>query len=106
MSTKAVIGDWYLGIGNEDPFEVVAVDEELGTIDVQYFDGSIDEFDLDTWDEMETVPCAPPEDVSGIYEMEFGEFDDTDESSHELDEYGQDGLQIYHESDFKHSANY
>jgi hypothetical protein len=39
------IGDWYRLHGG-DSFEIVAVDEEDGTIDIQYFDGTLEEMDL------------------------------------------------------------
>ncbi len=40
-----VIGNWYRR-SNGSLFEVVAVDEQDGTVELQYFDGTIDELDL------------------------------------------------------------
>ncbi len=43
------IGEWYRLNGGE-LFEVVAVDEDDGTIELQYFDGTVEEMDVDDWD--------------------------------------------------------
>jgi hypothetical protein len=103
---RAVIGDWYLTRDDSEQFEVVALDDVSGTIGVQYFDGSIGEFDLETWNQMEIDPCAPPEDSTGPYEMEFGEIDDTDESAVcEFDDFQLEGLQIIHETEFEQWAS-
>lgn len=50
--------------------EVVAVDEEDKTIEVQFFDGTIDEVDIDTWREQFLVEVSPPEDWSGSVDMD------------------------------------
>lgn len=78
------VGDWYA-----DPqgvtFEVVAVDEEDGTIGVQYFDGTLEELDADAWGEMQLKPVDPPEDWSGSLDMEREDYGvDRDEERHEL----------------------
>jgi len=107
MGRRAVIGEWYLSHETHEQFEVVALDDLTGTIDIQYFDGNIDEFDLEIWDQMDVDPCAPPEDAQrGAFEMEFDGIDDTDESATaEDDEYALDDLTIFHtEKHEKHSA--
>lgn len=107
MCARAVIGDWYLSHNNKARFEVVALDDVSGTIDVQYFDGSIGEFDLETWNELDVEGCPEPEDCSGVYEMEFDEIDDTDESATaEPSEYELEGLQVIHESEFDRELSF
>lgn len=64
-----VIGDWYRNITGEI-YEVVAIDEDDGTVEIQYFDGSIEELDLDTWFETVFEPVEPPEDWSGPLDIE------------------------------------
>lgn len=63
------IGDWY-----QAPegvlFEVVAVDDEDGTIDIQHFDGTVEELDFDAWEDSEYFPADPPEDYSGSLDIE------------------------------------
>jgi len=64
-----VIGDWYQNVGGET-FEIVAVDEDEKTLEIQYFDGTIEEIDFDTWYEMEVSAVEPPEDWSGSLDIE------------------------------------
>ncbi len=42
------VGDWYRLQGGP-PFEVVAADEDDGTLEVQYVDGTVEEIDLADW---------------------------------------------------------
>ena len=63
------IGDWYQNI-NSDRFEVVALDEEETTMEIQYFDGAIEEIDFDSWNEMEIKPIEPPEDWTGSMDVD------------------------------------
>ncbi len=74
------IGDWYRSNGGE-LFEVVAVDDDDGTIDIQYFDGTVEEMDREDWeaqwDEGLIEAAEPPEDWSGSVDAE-----DADEELH------------------------
>lgn len=67
------IGDWYSLRGGE-LFEVVAVDDGDGTIEVQYFDGTLEEIDMDDWKAQyssgEIEQVQPPEDWSGSVDVE------------------------------------
>ena len=63
------IGDWYQNI-NGDNFEIVALDEDEATMEIQYYDGAIEEVDFDSWADMEIVPIEPPEDWSGSLDIE------------------------------------
>lgn len=62
------IGDWYKNSGG-DSFEVVACDESDLTIEIQYFDGAVEEIDFDSWQEMRPIPVEPPEDWSGSLDI-------------------------------------
>nr|PZN67896.1 MAG: hypothetical protein DIU62_05710 [Pseudomonadota bacterium] len=42
-----IVGDWYRSHGQV--FEVIAVDETEGVVEVQHADGSLEEIDLDDW---------------------------------------------------------
>ncbi len=66
---KPCIGDWYQNIGR-DNFEIVALDEEEATMEIQYFDGAVEEIDFDSWYEMEIRSIEPPEDWSGSLDIE------------------------------------
>ena len=43
------VGDWYRLHGGES-FEIVALDVDDGTIDIQYFDGTLEEMELEDWE--------------------------------------------------------
>ena len=61
-----LIGSWYRH-PNGSLFEVVAVDEEDGTVELQHFDGTLDEVDLETWPALLIESVGAPEDVSGPF---------------------------------------
>lgn len=67
MPTEAdpIIGTWYEHTDKGQKFEVVSLDEDNGVIGIQYFDGDLDEIDLDTWYEMDIVTSEAPEDWTG-----------------------------------------
>jgi hypothetical protein len=75
---KPIVGQWYRGSTNE-LFEIVAIDEEDQTIEVQYFDGTVTEIDFDGWNEQlldELIDAADaPEDWSGAVDMEAEDLD-------------------------------
>jgi hypothetical protein len=77
MTTNSApqIGHWYAHRGKGQLFQVVAFDEDDGLIELQDFEGDVDEVDLDTWLEMPLEPAAPPEDWRGPVEVEAGEMD-------------------------------
>lgn len=63
------IGDWYQDAVEDVLFEVVAVDDHSLTIEVQYEDGEVGEFDFDTWLQMVILPAQAPEDWRVSYEL-------------------------------------
>jgi hypothetical protein len=63
------IRQWYRR-PNGTTFEVVAVDERAGTIEIQQFDGTVDETDLESWLDWLTVEVSAPEDWSGSVDMD------------------------------------
>lgn len=67
MPTDAdpIVGNWYNSPEKQQRFEVVAVDEDAGTVEIQHFDGDIEELDLDTWYEWDIVPIEAPENWTG-----------------------------------------
>jgi hypothetical protein len=44
---EPIVGDWYRSHGQL--FEVVAIDENEGVIDLQHADGDLEEIELDDW---------------------------------------------------------
>ncbi len=70
-----VIGNWYRK-ENGERFEIVAVDVDDATIEIQYFDGTIEELDMDAWEEMPLEEVEPPEDWTGSVDVDEEEVDD------------------------------
>ena len=68
-----VIGQWF-SRPNGTLFEVVALDEDGGTVELQQFDGTIDEVDLETWPDLLLVEVSAPEDWSGSVDMDPEDF--------------------------------
>ncbi|HUJ53965.1 MAG TPA: DUF6763 family protein [Steroidobacteraceae bacterium] len=70
------IGDWYRLNGGA-LFEVVALDDDDGTIEIQYFDGTVEEMDIEDWEaqwEDGALEAAEaPEDWSGSVDVESGD---------------------------------
>jgi len=63
------IGEWYRR-PDGDSFEVVAIDPDDRTIEIQYFDGTIEEIELDDWLEDSIMATEPPEDWTGSVDVE------------------------------------
>ncbi len=95
------IGEWYRLNGGE-LFEVVAIDEDDGTIEIQYFDGTVEEMDVDDWnaqwDEGALEAAEAPEDWSGSVDVESerdGRGSDASGEEHELRASGLDGIDLF-----------
>ncbi len=73
-----VVGNWYQG-ADQLKFEVVALDEDEGVIEIQYFDGELDEVEIDVWSQMRVEQISPPGDWTGVYDdLERDDLDYTD----------------------------
>jgi hypothetical protein len=83
------IGEWYRHTDG-DAFEVVAFDEDDGTIEIQYFDGTVEEMDTEDWDsqwaDRALEKAEQPEDWSGSVDVES-----TDDSAAGSDISGDEG---------------
>ena len=64
-----VIGQWFRR-PDGTLFEVVATDEDDATVEIQQFDGTIDEFDFERWPELLLTEVSAPEDWSGSVDMD------------------------------------
>lgn len=64
-----VVGDWYRR-PDGSLFEIVAIDVDEGSIEAQHFDGTLEEYDLESWDEQEFEEAQPPEDWTGSVDVE------------------------------------
>jgi hypothetical protein len=93
MNTEAkpIIGDWYCHLDKGQRFQVVAIDETSGTVELQDFDGTLEEYDLEIWHEMDLAPCSAPESWAGA--VDVGNKDDygtevTDTQGHDWNSAG------------------
>ncbi len=64
-STDPIIAQWYHYPQKSEKFQVTAIDEQSDSVEIQYFDGNIDEFELATWYTLEIEPIETPEDWTG-----------------------------------------
>jgi hypothetical protein len=73
MRARPEIGAWYRLRGGES-FEVVAIDEDDGTIEMQTFDGTVEEMEIEDWDTQrasgEIENAEAPEDWSGSVDVD------------------------------------
>lgn len=91
IDVEPIIGNWYRAAEQGQIFEVIALDEDNDLIEVQYFDGSVDAFDLDAWDELEVEPIEAPEDWTGpLDELEQDDISSTDPAM----DPGEDGAPV------------
>ena len=67
MPTDAdpVVGTWYQHLDKGQKFVVVAVDEGSALVEIQYFDGDMDELSLGEWHDIDIEPIESPEDWTG-----------------------------------------
>jgi hypothetical protein len=67
------IGEWYR-LSSGDLLEVVAFDAAEGTVEVQYFDGTVEEFDFEDWRSQRAAgaieEAEAPEDWSGSVDLD------------------------------------
>jgi hypothetical protein len=63
------VGHWYRRL-NGNLFEVVAVDEERSTVELQHFDGTIEGVEFDVWQDIDLEPAQAPEDWSGSVDID------------------------------------
>jgi len=71
MPTEAdpVLRNWYQHLDKGQKFRVVAVNEDEGTIEVQYFDGDVEELGQDDWYELDIEPIEAPENWTGPVDL-------------------------------------
>ena len=60
-----IVQNWYQFLDKGQKFRVVAVDEDSGNIEIQHFDGSVEEIDMDAWGELDIELIEAPEDWTG-----------------------------------------
>lgn len=61
---------------NGNLFEVVAIDEEHNTVELQHFDGTIESLDFEVWWDIDIESAQAPDDWSGSVDIDVGELPD------------------------------
>ena len=69
-----IIGNWYQNLEKGQRFCVVAVDEESQLVEVQHFDGDLEEIEGAIWYQMDLEAVDEPENWAGA--LDVGELDD------------------------------
>lgn len=62
------VGAWYQ-TAEGVYLEVVAYDPEEDSIEFQFYDGTVEECDSESWEELELRPAEPPEDWAGSLDV-------------------------------------
>jgi|TARA_B110000971_G_scaffold177688_1_gene183422 hypothetical protein len=63
------VAAWYADATSGTVFEVVAIDEESHTIEIQFIDGEVGEYDRPTWKSLLLSSIEPPEDWRSPFEV-------------------------------------
>ncbi len=63
-----IIGQWYVHRDKGEMFRVVAVDAASGCIEIQSFDGDVEEVEAGAWRDMDIETAAAPEDWTGPFD--------------------------------------
>ncbi len=66
--TRLKVGTWFKTNEGEN-LKIVAYDADEGCIEVQFYDGTIEEYDFEDWVALEARSIAPPEDWAGSYDI-------------------------------------
>jgi Family of unknown function (DUF6763) len=105
MSAQPEVGRWYR-TSSGATFEVVAIDEDDGTVEMQYFDGTVEELDLEDWEAQrannEIEDAEAPEDWTGSVDVESEDEAPVPNSGYENDQRmasGLDGLDLFESPD-------
>jgi len=62
---EPIEGNWYCNLDTDQDFMVVDMNEKEGTVDIQFFDGDIEELEMEEWEEMDLEEIEPPDDWTG-----------------------------------------
>lgn len=79
---KAQVGYWYKDLQTGAQFEVVAVDDNAQTIEAQMLDGSLCEYEQESWSEMALAAVEEPEDWRDVFELSDEDGLDPDQPFH------------------------
>jgi hypothetical protein len=67
QATTPISGQWYARKDTGQKFEVISVDG--GVIEIQDYEGALDEMEMDDWMAEEFDLSDPPEDLGGVFDL-------------------------------------
>ena len=67
-------GQWYAHLKKGQRFFISAIDEDGGTVEIQHFDGDLEEATFEEWREFDIELSVAPENWAGA--LDVGELDD------------------------------
>ncbi len=88
-TVEPVEDQWYRHLDKGQEFMVVAVNADDGTVEIQHFDGDVEELDLEDWYGLPLEAIEPPENWTGPFddiEPDDLDYDDTAMSEGEWQE--------------------
>jgi len=96
-----IVDQWYFHEDKGQRFFVTAVNDGGETVEVQHFDGDIEEFSLDEWRELDIELSEEPENWSGA--LDISEQDDygTEVSDTTADDWDEPGRNYHDEAEKK-----
>ncbi len=65
LKPKPRVAQWYRHLNKGQEFQVTAIDETERVVEIQHFDGDVEELDLEEWYGLDLEAIAPPEDWTG-----------------------------------------
>ena len=70
MSTEIdpIQGNWYRDLDKDEEFFVIDVYEDDGIVEIQHYDGDVEEIELDAWYDLNIEAVEPPGDWVGPYD--------------------------------------
>lgn len=74
LELDPIVDNWYAHLDKGQRFTVTAVDENDETIELQNFDGDIEEISFSEWSDLKIEVCEAPENWSGP--LDIGAVDD------------------------------
>lgn len=64
------IDEWYAYLDKGQRFYVIAIDDEENTVEIQHFDGDIEELSLDEWRNLNIELSVEPENWTGALDID------------------------------------
>jgi len=66
---EPIVGNWYFHLGKGQKFTVNAVSEEQGLVEVQHFDGDLEEMTFDDWGDTPMLLSEEPLNWTGSFDI-------------------------------------